>query len=523
MELKQHLIHRKFPKADAKIQLTIGEDYSVPDGKPDIASILQKKSELLVEEVHTEKGKIRMRGKLKAWVLYLAERSGEIANCLEMEFPFDEIMYMEGAAAGDHLKLDWGIDSLHVNIVHPGKLNVRALVNLWGSIMGSESHLITENVEEMPGIHVLPENYSVAEPVIERKDSYRFRDELLIPANKPNIQTLLWKDIQIRGLELQLQENKISVKGETLVFVMYAGEEDTGQIQWIELNVPFHGIIDVTGVTPEMFGMLDTEISHHALEVKPDYDGEMRMLQLEVVLDIHMLVYEERSGRLLKDAYSTKEQLELQKEEVLYEKLRVCNQTKCKVSGEGNAEQEEKILQVLGHQAQIHGKTNQMTEKGIVQEGILEVDVLYATDRDDRPFGTAAVKIPYSHLIEIPEIKKEDNWKLTEQVEQVFITMPEHGKIEIRAVLGFWCCVMQQCCLENVVGVTKSEYDQEEYKRRPGIVIHFVQPQESLWEIAKNNRCTIDEIKRMNDLTVDEVVPGQKLILLKQVNEKILS
>ena len=59
MELKQHLIHRKYHKCEAKNQITIGDDYSVPDGKPDIAGILQKKAELQVDEVHTEKGKIR--------------------------------------------------------------------------------------------------------------------------------------------------------------------------------------------------------------------------------------------------------------------------------------------------------------------------------------------------------------------------------------------------------------------------------------------------------------------------------
>ena len=94
MELKQYLIHRKYDKAKARSQITIGEDYSVPDGKPDIASILQKKSEFLVEEVHTEKGKLKIRGVLKVWVLYLAERSGQTADCLEIEFPFDEILYM---------------------------------------------------------------------------------------------------------------------------------------------------------------------------------------------------------------------------------------------------------------------------------------------------------------------------------------------------------------------------------------------------------------------------------------------
>ena len=126
MELKQYPIHRKYKKCEAKNQITMGNDYGVPDGKPDIAEILQKRGEICIEEVHTEKGKIRIRGMLKVSVFYLAERSSEVVNSFGMEFPFEEMLYMEGAVSGDNLKIDWNLEELRVTIVHPGKLSVRA-------------------------------------------------------------------------------------------------------------------------------------------------------------------------------------------------------------------------------------------------------------------------------------------------------------------------------------------------------------------------------------------------------------
>ena len=522
MELKQNLIHRKYHKAEARNQITIGEDYSVPDGKPDIASILQKKAELLVEEVHTEKGKIRIRGLLKVWVLYLAERSSETANCLSMEFTFDEILYMEGASTGDNLKIDWNIEDLRVSIVHPGKLSVRALVTLLGNISGTESHLVTENVEEQGDIYAKTAAFTMAEPVFERKDSYRVRDEVMLPVNKPNVSNVLWKDLQPRGLDIRIQDGQLAIKGEALLFVVYQGEEESSQVQWLEQTIPFHGTLDVTGLTPEMFGVLETEISRQDVELKPDYDGEMRMFQIELILDIHMHIYEERTCNVLKDVYSTKERLNLQSEEIKYEKLRMCNQTKCRVSGQEKLDGDVKILQILGHQAAIHGKSSKMTEQGILRVGNLEVQVLYVTASDRQPFGTMTLSIPYSQLIEIPEMQKEDRWKLTENLEQIFISMPDSDQLEVRGVIQFNVCVMQLERLQNITGVTSEEYDIEEYKKRPGMVIHFVQPKETLWEIAKANRSTVEDTKKMNDLTVDEVTPGQKLLLLKQTTDNIL-
>lgn len=521
MELKQHLIHRKYKKCEAKNQITIGDDFSVPDGKPDIASILQKKAELQVEEVHTEKGKIKLRGILKIRVFYLAERSSEVANSLSMEFPFDEILYMEGAASGDNLKIDWSIEDLRVTIIHPGKLSVRALVTLYGDIQTTESRLIAENVAEQPEVHAKTGTFTMAEPVIERKDSYRIRDEISLPVNKPNVQNILWKDLQVRGLDIRMQEGRLALKGEVLMLILYQGEEDGLAVQWLEQSVPFHGTLDVTGLTPEMFGFIKTEIAHQDVEVKPDYDGEMRLLQLEMLMEIHMHIYEERSCNLLMDAYSTKEKLNLTSEEVLYERLRMCNQTKCRVNGQERLDEDLKILQILGHQASIQNKRCKMSEQGILCEGTLEAQILYVTANDRRPFGTVSVSAPYSQLIEIPEIQKEDAWEVMESIDQVFITMPDSSQMEVRAAVNFDTCVMQQCRLKNIVDITAENYDPEAYKKRPGMCIHFVQPRETLWQIAKDNRTTTEQIKKLNELSADEVTPGQKLLLIKSVSDTL--
>lgn len=522
MELKQHLIHRKYHKCEAKNQITIGDDYSVPDGKPDIAGILQKRADLQVEGVHTEKGKIRIQGILKFCVLYLAERSSRAMDCLEMEFPFDEILYMDGAESGDNLKIDWNIEELRVNIVHPGKLNVRALVSLLAQVDGTESHLVAEGLEEQSDVHSKTDTYIFAEPVFERNDSYRIRDEVSLPANKPNVQNVLWQDLQLRGLDIRIQEGKLGIKGEMLLFVVYEGEEDASSIQWLEQTMPFHGTLEVTGMTGEMFGVLENEIAHSHVEVKPDYDGEMRMFQLEILLNIHMHIFEERTGNILKDAYSTKEQLNLQLQEIAYEKLRMCNQAKCRVNGQEKIDTDMKILQILGQQAKLQGKRTKMTEQGILCEGMLEVQILFVTANDRQPFGSANIAVPYSQLIEIPEIQKDDTWKVCETIDQIFITMPDSNTMEVRSTINLTTCVMQQCNQDNITGITAEPYDVEAYKNLPGMTIHFVQPNETLWGIAKANRTTTDEIKKINELPLDEVTPGQKLLLLKTTSDQLI-
>ena len=234
-----------------------------------------------------------------------------------------------------------------------------------------------------------------------------------------------------------------------------------------------------------------------------------------------MHIYEEKTCRLLKDVYSTKEQLHLSHQEISYEKLRMCNQAKCRISGKEKVDEDLRMLQILGHQAQLLGKTARVTEQGILNEGMLEVQVLYITASDKMPFGCVTVSLPYSQLIEIPEMKAEDHWKVSEDLEQIYISMPDGNQVEVRGVITMNACVLEQCQLQNVAEITSEPYDLEEYKKRPGMVIHFVKPKETLWEIAKNNFSTVEEIQKLNELTVEEVMPGQKLLLLKPSMETI--
>lgn len=515
MELKQNQIHRKYKKCEAKKQITIGGDYSVPEGKPDISSILQKKAEFQVDEVHTEKGKIKLRGALRVYVLYLTQRSSETVNSLEMEFPFDEVLYMEGAASGDNLKIDWNIEDLRVTIIHPGKLSVRSLVMLMGEVEALESHMVSTAPEEGWNILTKEETFVMTEPVIERRDSYRIRDEISLLANKPNVQKILWKDLQMRGLDIQLQEGRIAVKGELQMLVLYQSEDEVSSVQWIEQMVPFQGTLDVTGITPEMFGFFETEISHQNVEVKADYDGEMRMFHLELLLEIHMHIFEERSCPYLVDAYSTTKDLKLQTEEIRYEKLRMCNRTIYRLDGRESVNEDTNILQIIGHHGNLSNKRYRISAQGILCEGTLEVQVIYVTASDSQPFGNVTFFIPYSQVIEVPGIDDEDRLSVTERIDQIVVGMPEGNQMEVRANLRFDTCIMQQCTLNNKKDILCENYDMEAYKNAPAMKIHFVQPHETLWDIAKAHRTTKEAILKLNELTGSEVIPGQKILLVK--------
>ena len=75
---------------------------------------------------------------------------------------------------------------------------------------------------------------------------------------------------------------------------------------------------------------------------------------------------------------------------------------------------------------------------------------------------------------------------------------------------------------EQVIrSVVETPLDMEELERLPGIVGYIVQPGDSLWGIAKKFRTTQESVKKVNGLESDLLKSGQRLLVLKEVEEML--
>ena len=57
----------------------------------------------------------------------------------------------------------------------------------------------------------------------------------------------------------------------------------------------------------------------------------------------------------------------------------------------------------------------------------------------------------------------------------------------------------------------------KEGKDEYNMVIYFTKKDDTLWKIAKEFRSTIESVKKCNELTTDELMPGTELFIMKYV------
>src|SRR5699024_8469011 len=131
----------------------------------------------------------------------------------------------------------------------------------------------------------------------------RLKEEIPLASNKPNIHQILWNTMEIRGMDLRPDEGKIAVKGELFVFVLYEGDDEGNPLQWMEHSIPFRSEVACEGCSGDMIPNIEVSVLQRQLEVKPDPDGEERIMQAEAVLELDMKIYQEEEHEILMDIY----------------------------------------------------------------------------------------------------------------------------------------------------------------------------------------------------------------------------
>lgn len=518
MELLKKNIHMNRQKSQAVMQVTLEEDFNVPDSKADVGSIIQDEAGVKIEDMKVANGQVMVTGAMEVEVLYVADNKERKVHRLTERLPFEEQINMEGAETGDNVQLKWDIEDLSVSLINSRKLSTKALLTFSAAV--EEIYDVSAAVE-LHGdgeISSLSKELDMLQLTVQKKDILRIKDEITLASNKPNIQEVLWKSIQLRGTDIRIVDGQLDIKGEFFIFVLYAGDDENGTMQWVETALPFVGTVDCSGCTPSMVEDVELSVASVSLEPRPDYDGEERILALEIVLDLDIKLYEEDKVEILEDVYSPAKELRPVTMQQVYESLVMKNFAKCRSSERVRMENNQpRMLQICHSKGDVKIDDTQLVDNGLKVEGAVFVDILYITSDDTLPFALMHGVVPFSHVIEVPGIDDTCRYSLKTQLEQLSTTMIDSEELEVKVGINLNALVVRVHKEDCIVDMEEAQLDMKKLAELPGIVGYIVQPGDSLWSIAKQYYTTPDRICRLNNLESEDVQAGNKLIIMKTV------
>ena len=517
LELEKQNLRRNRLKSQTGTQVTLDDDFIVPDTMSDMAEVILDSGIIQLEPVKVQRERITVRGKLDFHVLYRKEEGG--LQALGGSIPFEEAINVPDLDEKDYVSVSWQLEDLNTEMIHSRKLGIKAIVTLEAkaeSLYDTEAAVDVRGEDDEIHLQVRRERIPAAAIALRRKDTYRLKQDITLPGSKPVIERMLWTEMKLAGCQAKPLDGQIHLEGTLMVFALYEGGE-SGMVQWVEESIPFSGEVEMQGAAADMIPIIGLKLIHRDLEERPDYDGEMRELSVDAVIELDVRLYEEQELELLQDLYATNREIVLDTGEAVFDQILTRNFGKCRVAEKVEMETDPRVLQICHSSGSVKLDGVEVRENELAVDGVLEVKLLYLTDEDARPVQAATRLVPFHDEAETPGITEDSIWYLEPGLEQLTAVMAGGGQAELRGVITLDLFVLQPETRQIILQAQVHPVDTEKMKAMPGIVGYLVQPGDSLWDVAKRFHTTEKSILEANELPGDAIKAGDCLILVKEI------
>ena len=301
---------------------------------------------------------------------------------------------------------------------------------------------------------------------------------------------------------------------------MYVGESDDNSLEYYETELTFNGMIDCGGCSDDMIDNITCNILNKSMEVKPDSDGEQRIVDVEVVLDLDIKAYQEDEVEAISDVYSPQRECIPTYREAVYENLLVKNSSKNRITDRIRIDESKPdILQICHASGTVKIDDMTMVEDGIEVEGVIDVNLLYISSDDAHPLNSMKGVVPFTQIIEVRGINEDCVYDIQSSLEQMNVMMVDSDEIEVKVSLTLSTIVFEKIHENIMVDLDTQDIDIEKLQELPSVIGYIVKKDETLWDIAKKFYTTMEALQEMNELESTTVHTGDKLLILKQMDE----
>jgi hypothetical protein len=264
---------------------------------------------------------------------------------------------------------------------------------------------------------------------------------------------------------------------------------------------------------------MDYEIRDYNFELEEDNDGEYRIMSGEVEICANILGSIKKDINFIVDAYGIRSQLILDKKVINLEEKVLENTSQIAVkddisTGDENPEISD-IVNVFGKPVLSDYK---VMEDKIEIEGFIVCNIIYFSTNSLENIFCHQTNIPVKQTIDIKGIESDSDCNIELFTEHVNYNMTSSKDAEVKFVVGVICKVYKSYGSNIIEKISEGSIDDNKSDdKRPNIIVYFVKPEDTFWEIAKKYRTTISEILKVNDLEEDDAInTGMQMLITRK-------
>ena len=479
MDIKKETITVSETVMRTNEKVLVSSDIIVPDVKSDIAKVLRLDADAIVESCTYTGSHIEIDGKIYLTILYVPENNENQPVCsIVTDIPFETQIEDSRLTEGVKAVCKADVYNIEFNLLNSRKLCAKTLVDLNLHVIRLKQEDFVVSMDDS-SFEVYDDSAKIFSLIDFKNTKFTAEEVLDFPSGKPGAVSVLKTDVRLMDYQTHIITGKIIVKGS------------------VE-----NSICDLT---------LGVCVS--SARLRADSDGDMRLLELEMLFSAEVLAYEQSEIKLISDCFSVSDNAVCKQKKINLEKLVYSECLRKDIKGSivlgENMPPVETVYNIL---VKPYIEKTTVSDGQINIEGSCDCYALYLSSKENMPIFSAMSSVEFSLSVNSNQINENCICSAAAKVNSSSYNITLSGEIEIRCALDV--CVSATDTYEKEF-VSEIEPAQDEQKnKRHGVCVYFVKKGDSLWKIAKKYKVPLGLLIKLNKLeNPDLIYPGQPVLV----------
>ncbi len=490
--------------------VTIEGDAIIPDIKPDILNAINTNGTVCVYKKEIMDGKVRLDGSINLYIMYLPDNETDTVRSLNTSLDFTQIIDIEEAREDMTLEDEVTIRGIECKVLNGRKVSIKANTNIMVKIYSNENMEIISQVENMPDIQMLNNRVEVNSLLGTGRTKIYAKENVTIE-NIDEVAEIMKLDLKLANKDIKISYNKVLAKADLDVKIMYLTEDN--RINIAQSQIPVMGFVDIANVSEE--DVCDTNYSIKNILVKPN-NNETHGIYVEVQIELTCSAYERREINIIQDLYSPNEEVRFAQREL---NAMTNKQNKRDIL---QIKEQVQIPEIIGHRLyDVEIRPNIVEENilndKVVYDGNLQLKFIYEAD-NTAMIDIKTIELNFNFSTEIKGVNKRSEVSTNINVSSQDFIIGQNGNIDCNINLEFEINVSMTTGINIIENLNVEELQEE---NGYSMIIYFVKQGDTLWNIAKRFKSTVEDIARVNGIEdVNRIRVGEQLFIPKYTNRK---
>ena len=483
-------------------------DLNLPDYCPDIQKIMKCQVYPRVTMRNISGDRLQVDGVAVIRILYL-ESAKKSIRCSEHTAPFSCSFNLKSTPQNAVIVTNAKPEYINCRALSPRKLDIHGAFTVYAQIIckSDQSYVRSINAEDV-------QQKTLTVPAVTLagtgQQQFSVAESLEVGQGKPAVQSIIRSDVKANLADSKVISNKLMLKGDIVLRLLYSTDLETGNLDYIDFNVPFSQMIDIDGITENCICDIGIDVLNYDVKIRNDISEDDTILEFEVKLLATSLAYENTEIQLVENAYSTQYELEPSYKQIqLTKSIQFINESVMnKATIDLSTQDAAKVIDAWNEIASVNAECD---GEQLLFTGKYNVCVL-ALDSEDNPFYIER-SVDFTHHYPLKNNLSDCGIRSKATVISLSYRMNSSNDLEIRTDVKISSTVFENKFYKSV----NEAYADEERPRikdsTAALTLYYADSGESIWNIADAYCTSVDAIKAENDLDVD-VLDSRGMLLI---------